>query len=555
MASDIDKDPEYEERLRSRLNALQNMLERGTIKFASHLGEGIKASLHAIQTGADGEIDLSTVDARVRSLALAAEAHQQRETVKGAASLQDISSNYFDFLESQFGNLQTSAKNIGLDIHEASVAISQNDENVKELTTALPEILDRLDQFWGSASEVSEAHIQDIQGTKAIFGGDLFPSQENSIASSVGLYVDTIVLPDPIHRSKLIFETVSDQHKAYYLVKHALNALRYRDLALADVSKPIVTINPYRSSVYQDEEELLNRSTEDDVLKHASAIFGQNFANFENLLEFISPLDTPEKFIEKVANQDLVLFDTSWSGDKKSQIARALKDAWGELGGEHHVGKMVVYQNCMGRMRQATDILLNSRYLFGTPLIDAPTSWQYFNWKLEYNAKHDPITSSDLHMIQGLQRTAETDEKWLGNIPHDALIEMRQQNAFAEIREVLSKGVEDIAAAKPDKFFRSSDQIVDNIRTAFEKHSEEIKALTKKKIKFAGYDLGSMLITLGIDVASVVVGTPTFGAATIAKDQLLDAPKLREIPKRFRDLKNADIELRKSPMGLFFAHK
>jgi hypothetical protein len=204
---------------------------------------------------------------------------------------------------------------------------------------------------------------------------------------------------------------------------------------------------------------------------------------------------------------------------------------------------------------QATDLLLKSRFLSGIPLIDAPTSWEYFNWKLEYNSAIEPESNIHLHMVKGLQRAAKTDEEWLGNIPPDAIIEMRKVGAFEEIRSVLSTGVNELSQANPTNFFRSSDKIIDNIRDAFERHMKEVKGLRAKKIQFAGYDIGSMIVAGAIDIASIATGTPTFGAASFAVNQLVDSPKLREIPSRFRELKNADSELRKSPMGLLFKHK
>lgn len=204
---------------------------------------------------------------------------------------------------------------------------------------------------------------------------------------------------------------------------------------------------------------------------------------------------------------------------------------------------------------QATDLLFKSRYLMGVPLVEAPTSWEYFNWKLEYNAAQRPDDLTSLHVIKGLQRASETDEPWLGNIPPAALIEMRRQGAFEEIRAVLSKGVEEIASVNPEGFFRSSDRIVDNIRDAFDAHTREVARLRAKGVKFAGRELGSMIIAGGIDIASIITGTPTFGAASFAVNQLVDAPKLKEIPERFRDLKNAYRELKKSPMGMLFKYK
>lgn len=64
-----------------------------------------------------------------------------------------------------------------------------------------------------------------------------------------------------------------------------------------------------------------------------------------------------------------------------------------------------------------------------------------------------------------------------------------------------------------------------------------------------------MLVAGGLDLATIATGIGTWGAASWAVNQFLDVPKLREIPERFRELKDAHVELQKSPMGLFFKHK
>lgn len=543
-----------DEELRWRLELLRTKLEEEKIKFAAHLAGDVEKSLKAVRYGADGKIDLSTVDARVRSMSLAVAGLQQREDAKNAISLQDISSTYFGAIEANFGELAKDASERGFNVNEAAHAISETADAVEHFTSKLPDFLSGLEEFWTGVSESSDYHIQDSDGLKAVYGGDLFPSYTRNIASAIGLYTDTIIFSDPFWNSRHIFQNASKKQQTYYLIKHALNVLRYKDLALAEVDKPIVLLTPFRSSVDEHERDFLQHVTEADALKHASVLFGRDFTNSEELWNFGDGLDTPQKVVDALATPDRLLFDTSWDGTLQEQIVRGLSADWNDVGGDQHPGHMVVGM-CYGRMGQATDILLKSRYLSGVSLIEAPTSWEYFNWKLEYNAAHQPDDLTSLHMIRGLQRASETDEDWLGRIPPMALIEMRQQGAFGEIREVLSKGVSEIAVAKPHGYFRSSDQIVDNIRDAFDAHAKEIVELRTKGIKFAGHDLGSMIIAGGIDIASIITGTPTFGAASFAVNQLIDVPKLREVPERFRELRNAHQELKKSPMGMLFKHK
>jgi hypothetical protein len=545
---------EYEEGLRWRLELLKLKFEEGKINFAPEVFASAKASLSKVQTGKDGKIDLSTVDSLVRSLAGVVSVFHERDKLKSAISLREVSLKYFEILEANFGSIAKQALELKLDPHQAALSISNDYDAVKEFARAIPDLLEDLKKFWEALADPADYHIQDLTGTKAVYGGDLFPSYKKNIASSVGLYVDTIVLSDPITRSKEVLSYAPDKSKVYYLFKHALNALSYKELSTADLATPIVAVTPFRSTIDKHEADFLHDASQADALRHAEELFGREFETAKELQAFCENLDTPAKVVQSLSEPRRLLFDTDWKEPLEEQIARALTREWGELTRNSHPGHLVA-GTCLGRMVQATDLLFKSRYLSGVPLVDAPTSWQYLNWKLEYNAAAGVGDSAALHMSRGLQRASEFDEQWLGKIPSESLIEMRRQGAFQDIRNAISKGVSEIAATKPEAFFRSSDKIVENIRDAFERHSKEVKQLKSRWIKFAGHDLGSMLIAGGIDVASIITGTPTFGAASFAVNQLVDVPRLRNIPERFRELKNAHLELKKSPMGLFFRHR
>lgn len=544
---------ERDEELRWRLELLRTKFEEGKIHVAQEVAEGLEKSLMAVRYSADGKINLGTVDGRVRAMALAVAGLHNREREKDAASLSTITDAYFEFVERNLGFFVKSAREMGANANEFAHIVSRHPLSVEQYSPQIPKFLEGLEEFWGAVTDASHYHIQDMQSTKAVYGGDLFPSYDRNIASSAGLYIDTIVLSDPFWHSRHIFQMSPPATQVYYLVKHAVNVMGYRDLATAKLDTPIVVVTPFRSSVDESEIEFLKGISERDGVAHAHRLFGREFENIDDLFAFCNELDTPEKAAAHIADRDRFLFDTDWTGSMEEQIARAFERDGHLLPPGSGPGQVLASQ-CVGRMMQATDILLKSRYLGGTPLMDAPTSWRYFNWKLEYNSSITP-DNTHLHMVKGLQRAAETDMEWLGNIPPAALIEMRQQGAFHEIRDVLSAGVSEIAEAKPDAFFRSSDKIVENIQEAFDQHQRNVKELRKKGFKFAGHDLGSWISVGAVEIAAIATGTPFFGAAAFAANQILDVPKLKELPERFRELKNAHKELKKSPMGLLFAHK
>lgn len=395
-----------------------------------------------------------------------------------------------------------------------------------------------------------------MHGTlKGVFGGDLFPSHSENIASKCGIYTDTLILPDPFLRSKHLFELGSPERQAYYLIKHALNLLQYKELACADITPPIVVVLPDMTALEDQEKQFFYRLGQTDALTHAAKVFGRTFASFDELMEFASTLDTIERVEAEVADPKRVLFDTAWEGDFRQKLTRATKEDFSALLRTTNPG-IIVASQALGRMSTSNELLVKARRLRGTPIIDAPTSWQYFVWKLEYDAENMERDSklSDLHVLRGLQSLAESDMEWLGKVPTEALIEIRKAGALAEIRAVLAKGVNELALANPTNFFRTSDHIFDNIHAAFTEHKKNIEDLRSKKWKFAGTDMGSWFVVGSLAVTAAATGLPVWGLAAIAADQLLPAPKLKDIPKSIKELASESHKLRQSPVGMLFKY-
>ena len=192
----------------------------------------------------------------------------------------------------------------------------------------------------------------------------------------------------------------------------------------------------------------------------------------------------------------------------------------------------------------------------GIPIIDAPTSWKYFSWKLEYDAEsaEENIHIKDLHVIRGLQNLAENEMEWIGNIPPDALIEIRKLGALDEIRVILGNGVDELTHVNPNNFHRTSDKVFDNINEAFKTHKKNIAKLKDKKWKFAGKDIGAWIAVGTLEVTAAATGLPVWGLETIAADQLLDVPKLKDIPQSIKDLAKESKELNESPVGILFKY-
>jgi hypothetical protein len=166
----------------------------------------------------------------------------------------------------------------------------------------------------------------------------------------------------------------------------------------------------------------------------------------------------------KLADRNRLLFHEGDTSPLEQQIEEYMRDYFSRFveGG----AGLAVMSAATGRMRQATDLPRRSTSLGGTPLVDAPTSWRYFTWKLAYEAQTAPGDPSlDLHMTHALQNAARHEMAWLGSVPVDALIEMRKQNVLPELRAMLSRGVQELMDLRPDNFYRTGDQVVKTSKT------------------------------------------------------------------------------------------
>lgn len=552
MSDQTKEQLEYEERLRRRLKILQDQMKQGKI----HIAEGLKVteSLEAVRMDKNGVVDLDTVDGLVRSMALAVTEMNDREETKKLASLSDIQNAYFNFFEQNFGDYYKLMLKRKLTPNDAGRAAMQSEASIKEVTENLDKLLEFIEEFWKELGDIAHIHVEDQHNNiKGVFGGDLFPAHDENIASKCGIYTDTIILPDPFLRSKHVFKKAKLADKAYYLMKHAMNILQYKELACADVEIPIVVVLPDTAALDKEEREFFHELGISDSLKHSERLFGRKFESLDDLLEFAHELDTVERAVAEIADESRCLFDTEWDGDISAQLKRASESSHTRLIGTNNPGIILANQS-VGRMSVSNELLIKSRKLKGSPIIDAPTSWQYLAWKMEYDSSEvESVTNTkDLHVTRGLQDLADGDMQWLGNVPTSALIEVRKQGAMDEIRSMLGKGVEELVQSNPNNFHRSRDQMFDNINEAFDKHKENIKQLRAKQWKFAGSDIGSWLVTGTLGVTAAATGAPIWALAALGADQIFDAPKLKSIPASIKSLIEENKKEQMSPVGMLF---
>lgn len=536
---------------------LRQKLEEGNILFAEHLIDGFRTSFEAIRLRDDGLVDPATVDGRVRSATLAVRHLQYRNEAKESISTGDIQEAYFRMLFTQFGEMMDFMLTHGLTPHQASHAIARDPDFLKQLRGGLSELVIEVRAFWESVAESGAFHLQDGPQLKATFSGDLFPAHWENVVSTAGLYIDTIVLPCPLLRIAPLLGVYPDSEVARLFSKHVLTAMTYRDVATASLDPPIVLILPHPDDIHRGENrDLLSRATP-AVLKHGAYLFEREFVNIEHYQEFCASLKTIQQVLSELKRPDRILFNTEWEQGAEAQLMHMMRDPQPLLPGfDPNVAGNQVFSASVGRMPQAMASQDTARYFGGTPFISAQTSWNYYTWFLEYQSigsNPDMRNARSAHVTRALVAEGKQSLSWLGNVPPETVIEIRKNGHAEELRQILSAGLDDLIALKPDNYYRTSDHIVGNINRAFEEHQRKVIEARNKKLKLYGIDVGSFVATGAIAVTAALTANPALGVAS-GLIGMAGLPNLREIKSKFKEQAAADMARKNSPTGLLFRH-
>lgn len=84
---------------------------------------------------------------------------------------------------------------------------------------------------------------------------------------------------------------------------------------------------------------------------------------------------------------------------------------------------------------------------------------------MKYDAERTYLNQDfqNLHIIQGLDHVGNTPLQWAGEVPTDALIELRKTGTINKIRSILAKSIDDFVSADNLDFKETSHLIFNNL--------------------------------------------------------------------------------------------
>lgn len=376
------------------------------------------------------------------------------------------------------------------------------------------------------------------------------------MASTAGLYINTIVLPCPVLRVAPLTKVLPKAEVVRLLIKHVLTAMTYRDMATADVSPPIVLIVPTQDDIQgRGRNDLIARAAP-TMVKHGNRLFGSSFQELDEVIEFCSGLRSVDEVVSRLMSPERLLFDTAWGGNAAHQLRGAMAKNSVPPGMAREVAGHDVIGACLGRMPQAM-AAEDAAYQFGgSPLIAAPTSWNYYTWLLEYQGTTAQNQSGNLqvrHVARALTAEAGVNLEWLGNVPPQTVLEIRKNGQAEELRALLADGLSDLLKINPENHFRIADQVIENLEAAFRKHQSQLSEAKLKKLKLYGLDVPTCLAVGGIGIAGAITGNVALQGISAALS-VAGLATIKDMKSKYVEIAAADRVRRASPTGILFSH-
>jgi len=377
----------------------------------------------------------------------------------------DIVDSYFRSIKHYLGKEEDSHIDLGIKI--------ANYPLISDLILdAIDDLGIEIENFWKDNATIVFDFIKKQDTLNCLYSGDITPLILENFVKKSALYIDTVILPDPIFNLALFQKQIVIDRKYYLnkLIRHVFNIWKLKELVLANTKEKIILLLPINIHIINtnDRNQLL-QAADKKFTTYIDKTFNQSFEGKQSCLDFLSQYKTSKDIFSNIKNYDLLpnifkQFDTfhnfliNFSDTGKFTEFNTKSVGW----------NFGLYLHSQFIRVQEHKFFCDK--LIAEPIYDYELPWFFFNYEIGG-------LDMDTSIANALQR-----EKfdWISNIPITALKILREENKLNYMRNIIRNGITDLKAKYDKELLKISEQIEKNFREAFEKQKSELKFLEKK---------------------------------------------------------------------------
>jgi len=469
-------------------------------------------------------------------------------------NLYSIQEKYFEILKDYFGPFYNYMKKKNIRFDEAFRRI-YNNITYAECQTLLESISEDLDDLWKNNSDFILTEVKKIYGIKTYyFWGSTIasrfvnPEENKAIINKQGLYTDTILIDDPLMRTSKMARNYDILYRTFQAFSQSAGLLKAENLILADVDTPIALIIPTSVIPPPDIIKQSYQAITEKLLKLLSDIFNKEFDDEEDIKKFLSDN------INSLDDVDILLSKTN---AKYSTVVNQIKEVWKlKLWGSKYVTDPslpeivadAVYQSFGGFINMGPALASGATKWDSYLLFDSKSFYDGIAQSLEYDGKYiNQCTPPEKHLDTTISHIiSQSDFKWLGNIPDDLLITMRNNGELMDYRNLFKDCLYPQREINEENFERVSKEINYNLKQLFIKHEKEIESIKEKYSKKLPNQLASLSLTAYLAIFSAIYPPLEVIAPLVGGGNLLS------IYNEYKKKCNKIEELSKKPVGILF---
>lgn len=485
----------------------------------------------------------------------------------------NIQEKYIQILEDYFGEFYRGMKNDGLTFDKLKRGDYTFKPEIKRYAKIMDEVLinsyfftfyQDIAEFWIKYRNRIVNILNRQSGIKAIYPGTYFDSHS---IKGTALYADTTIYEDPfLARFKVAADTYAPISFSCNLLGNIFKMLSLKNLIISDIDYPVVVILPAERDMLDIADDLLSKNTDktfcmksqlytlltlQDTLNELSEIFEKEFVSIEEFENFIKSHQNFKDVIQDIKNGNL-LSDPINNLNAEDQLILRMNytrylnpDKYKDFNNLEMI-KEALFSSTAGFLNEINSGLFTSIGVNAEYCTNARTKWNHFIWKIKNDSKQISNSlklkiSENLLVLNALQM----DEfKWLGNIPINSIVKLRQNGELQDIRELLQKEVEEVKNCKYEDLHDVTSQVNYNLKNAFRKHQSEVANLDREYKKRYKIDVSTLVVGGCLAVAGTVFPPISIIGRIVGGSSIIDIlSSLKNKEKQIQEMKNRPIGL------------
>jgi hypothetical protein len=470
-------------------------------------------------------------------------------------TLTKVSEKYFSILEDYFKPLKEYTEKKGLPVSQCICDV-YSALAITGILFTLSEELKRLDWSY------QKNKIVNMHGVKTSYLGGAYlyhsyPESTVNFLKKTALYSDTLVINDPILSELLAWEKrKTGELSTFNLVaQYAVRLLTMEKMFCSDIDPPICFLAPCSvlclgNQVYGPTDEFIHEAI---IPKYAGSIFDRNFISSQEVVEYLEKFGSFEEFSSTVKKSNVPFVNPDGSPVTKTDFLKVY-DYYDDKYEDHFDLATALFLLLRGRFSApAYDLSVSGSYAscFAT---DFKGVWRNFVWLLNHDngeiakqSRKKPL-SRDTLVLQTLQNP---NLSWLGNVPIEKIIEMRERGELQDMRDFLSRSVEEIQSVSDEEFLEVASEAEYKMQQTFLKHSHDVKSLSdtfKRKYKI---QIVSIIVTGSLGIVSAMY-PPIAQTVGILSSTAVESVSIGKLISQYLDEREALRTLKRKPVGILF---